>query len=170
MTRFLNVNGGAIAMGHPLGATGAMILGTVLDELERTNKQTALVTLCVLPPAWASPPSSNGFDPLSSRATEGRPGIHCSRQKRTAMDPGSPLRSGRDDMGETPMTMTNFRLETDADGIATLTWDMPDRSMNVITPEVMADLNTAIDTIVADPAIKGCVITSGKEPSPAAPT
>jgi acetyl-CoA C-acetyltransferase len=43
----VNVNGGAIAMGHPLGATGAMILGTVLDELERTNKQTALVTLCV---------------------------------------------------------------------------------------------------------------------------
>jgi acetyl-CoA C-acetyltransferase len=43
----LNVNGGAIAMGHPLGATGAMILGTVLDELERTNKQTALITLCV---------------------------------------------------------------------------------------------------------------------------
>ena len=41
----LNVNGGAIAMGHPLGATGAMILGTVLDELERTNKTTALVTL-----------------------------------------------------------------------------------------------------------------------------
>ncbi len=43
----LNVNGGAIAMGHPLGATGAMILGTVLDELERTGKQTALITLCV---------------------------------------------------------------------------------------------------------------------------
>ncbi len=43
----LNVNGGAIAMGHPLGATGAMILGTALDELERTNKSTALVTLCV---------------------------------------------------------------------------------------------------------------------------
>ncbi len=43
----VNVNGGAIAMGHPLGATGAMILGTVLDELERTNKQTALITLCV---------------------------------------------------------------------------------------------------------------------------
>ena len=43
----INVNGGAIAMGHPLGATGAMILGTVLDELERTNKQTALVTLCI---------------------------------------------------------------------------------------------------------------------------
>ena len=43
----INVNGGAIAMGHPLGATGAMILGTVLDELERTGKGTALVTLCV---------------------------------------------------------------------------------------------------------------------------
>jgi acetyl-CoA C-acetyltransferase len=43
----MNVCGGAIAMGHPLGATGAMILGTVLDELERTGKSTALVTLCV---------------------------------------------------------------------------------------------------------------------------
>lgn len=43
----VNVNGGAIAMGHPLGATGAMILGTVLDELERTGKGTALVTLCI---------------------------------------------------------------------------------------------------------------------------
>ena len=43
----INVCGGAIAMGHPLGATGAMILGTVLDELERSGKSTALVTLCV---------------------------------------------------------------------------------------------------------------------------
>jgi acetyl-CoA C-acetyltransferase len=43
----VNVNGGAIAMGHPLGATGAMIMGTVIDELERTGKQTALVTLCI---------------------------------------------------------------------------------------------------------------------------
>src|SRR5690348_4358267 len=43
----INVNGGAIAMGHPLGATGAMILGTVLDELERQGKETALVTLCI---------------------------------------------------------------------------------------------------------------------------
>jgi len=43
----MNVNGGAIALGHPLGATGAMILGTVLDELERTGKGTALATLCV---------------------------------------------------------------------------------------------------------------------------
>jgi acetyl-CoA C-acetyltransferase len=43
----LNVNGGAIAMGHPLGATGAMILGTVLDELERRGEETGLVTLCI---------------------------------------------------------------------------------------------------------------------------
>jgi acetyl-CoA C-acetyltransferase len=43
----INVNGGAIAMGHPLGATGAMILGTVLDELERSGKSTALITLCI---------------------------------------------------------------------------------------------------------------------------
>jgi len=43
----LNVNGGAIAMGHPLGATGAMLLGTLLDELERQDKQTGLITLCI---------------------------------------------------------------------------------------------------------------------------
>ncbi len=43
----VNVNGGAIAMGHPLGATGAMILGTLLDELERRDLKTGLVTLCI---------------------------------------------------------------------------------------------------------------------------
>ena len=43
----LNVNGGAIAMGHPLGATGSMLLSIVLDELERRNKSTGLITLCV---------------------------------------------------------------------------------------------------------------------------
>ena len=43
----VNTNGGAIALGHPLGATGAIILGTALDELERTGKSTALVTLCI---------------------------------------------------------------------------------------------------------------------------
>ena len=43
----VNVNGGAIALGHPLGATGAVILGMVLDELERRDLSTALVTLCV---------------------------------------------------------------------------------------------------------------------------
>ncbi|HKX31383.1 MAG TPA: acetyl-CoA C-acyltransferase, partial [Blastocatellia bacterium] len=43
----VNVNGGAIALGHPLGATGAILLGTALDELERSGKQTALITMCV---------------------------------------------------------------------------------------------------------------------------
>jgi len=43
----VNVNGGAIALGHPLGATGAMLIGTVLDELERQNKTTGLVTMCI---------------------------------------------------------------------------------------------------------------------------
>ena len=43
----INVNGGAIAMGHPLGATGAMILGVMVDELERSGKETALITLCI---------------------------------------------------------------------------------------------------------------------------
>jgi acetyl-CoA C-acetyltransferase len=46
-TEKVNVNGGAIALGHPLGATGAMLLGTALDELERRDLSTALITLCV---------------------------------------------------------------------------------------------------------------------------
>ena len=46
-TEKVNVNGGAIALGHPLGATGAMILGTLLDELERQDKKRGLATLCV---------------------------------------------------------------------------------------------------------------------------
>ena len=43
----VNVNGGSIAMGHPLGATGAILLGTLIDELERQDKSTGLITLCV---------------------------------------------------------------------------------------------------------------------------
>jgi acetyl-CoA C-acetyltransferase len=43
----VNVNGGAIALGHPLGATGAMILGTAIDEMERRDLNTALITLCI---------------------------------------------------------------------------------------------------------------------------
>ena len=43
----VNVNGGSIALGHPLGATGAMLLGTALDEIERSDKQTALITMCI---------------------------------------------------------------------------------------------------------------------------
>lgn len=61
------------------------------------------------------------------------------------------------------MNLVNFRFETDADGIATLTWDMPERSMNVITPQVMEELNQVVDKVAGNEAIKGCVIVSGKE-------
>ncbi len=60
------------------------------------------------------------------------------------------------------MNLVNFRFETGADGVALLTWDMPGRSMNVITYEVMDELEQVIDTVASDAAIKGCVITSGK--------
>jgi acetyl-CoA C-acetyltransferase len=43
----VNVNGGAIALGHPLGATGAMLIGTLLDELERQDKSVGLATMCI---------------------------------------------------------------------------------------------------------------------------
>ncbi len=58
---------------------------------------------------------------------------------------------------------TNFTLETDADGIALVTWDMPGKSMNVFTEEVMNELDKIIDQVVADAAIKGAVVTSGKD-------
>jgi len=60
------------------------------------------------------------------------------------------------------MNLQNFRFETSADGVALLTWDMPGRSMNVITPDIMTELEQVIDAVVADAAIKGCVIASGK--------
>ncbi|MEX3006868.1 3-hydroxyacyl-CoA dehydrogenase NAD-binding domain-containing protein [Hoeflea sp. TYP-13] len=60
------------------------------------------------------------------------------------------------------MSYKNFTLETDADGIALVTWDMPDKSMNVFTEEVMSELDAIVDAVVADDAIKGAVVTSGK--------
>ncbi|WP_024588530.1 3-hydroxyacyl-CoA dehydrogenase NAD-binding domain-containing protein [Aliihoeflea sp. 2WW] len=57
----------------------------------------------------------------------------------------------------------NFTVETDADGIALVTWEMPDRSMNVFTEEVMDELDRIIDQVAGDAAIKGAVITSGKD-------
>jgi 3-hydroxyacyl-CoA dehydrogenase / enoyl-CoA hydratase / 3-hydroxybutyryl-CoA epimerase len=61
--------------------------------------------------------------------------------------------------------LRNFGFEVDGDGIALATWDMSGRSMNVITVEVMEDLSRLIDKVVDDPAIKGCVIRSGKKDS-----
>src|SRR5260221_686250 len=59
--------------------------------------------------------------------------------------------------------MSNFKIETDADGIALVTWDMADRSMNVITMDVIAELGAVVEKIANDAAIKGAVITSGKQ-------
>jgi 3-hydroxyacyl-CoA dehydrogenase/enoyl-CoA hydratase/3-hydroxybutyryl-CoA epimerase len=58
---------------------------------------------------------------------------------------------------------TNFKVETDADGIALVTWDMPGRSMNVFTEEVMRELDKIVDQVKDDAAIKGAVVTSGKD-------
>jgi 3-hydroxyacyl-CoA dehydrogenase/enoyl-CoA hydratase/3-hydroxybutyryl-CoA epimerase len=61
------------------------------------------------------------------------------------------------------MELNNFRFETDSDGIALATWDMPGRSMNVFTPAVMDELSQIIEKVAADDGVKGCVIASGKD-------
>jgi 3-hydroxyacyl-CoA dehydrogenase/enoyl-CoA hydratase/3-hydroxybutyryl-CoA epimerase len=61
------------------------------------------------------------------------------------------------------MNLQNFRFDVDGDGIALATWDMPGRSMNVITPEVMQELSDVVAKVASDAAIKGCVVTSGKD-------
>ncbi|RUV71043.1 MAG: 3-hydroxyacyl-CoA dehydrogenase [Mesorhizobium sp.] len=61
------------------------------------------------------------------------------------------------------MSYTNFTLDIDADSIALVTWDMPGRSMNVFTEEAMLELNAIVDKVASDAAIKGAVITSGKD-------
>jgi len=61
------------------------------------------------------------------------------------------------------MSFTNFKIETDGDGIALVTWDSPGRSMNVIDAKVMDELSAIIDQTTADTAVKGVVITSGKD-------
>ncbi|HXZ22293.1 MAG TPA: 3-hydroxyacyl-CoA dehydrogenase NAD-binding domain-containing protein [Pseudolabrys sp.] len=58
--------------------------------------------------------------------------------------------------------MANFRIDVDGDGIALVTWDMADRSMNVITADVIAELGSVVEKVASDAAIKGAVITSGK--------
>jgi len=59
--------------------------------------------------------------------------------------------------------MPNFKFDVDADGIALVTWDMADRSMNVITMEVIAELGAIVEKVVTDAAIKGAVVTSAKD-------
>jgi 3-hydroxyacyl-CoA dehydrogenase / enoyl-CoA hydratase / 3-hydroxybutyryl-CoA epimerase len=61
------------------------------------------------------------------------------------------------------MKLANFRFETDADGVALVSWDMPGRSMNVLNAEVIGEIGQIVDKIASDSAIKGAVFTSGKE-------
>src|ERR1700674_789476 len=61
------------------------------------------------------------------------------------------------------MTYVNFKIEIDGDGIALVTWDSPGRSMNVIDVKVIEELSAIIEQVASDAAIKGAVITSGKE-------
>jgi len=61
------------------------------------------------------------------------------------------------------MAFKNFKLETDADGIALVTWDIPGRSMNVLDETTITELAEIVKQTSADPAVKGVVITSGKE-------
>jgi enoyl-CoA hydratase/carnithine racemase len=111
---------------HPLGATGAMILGMVLDELERRELNTALVTLCI-GAGWAPRRSSSGSD------------------------------------GQQDQHMTQaIRYAVDADGIAQLVIDVPDRPMNVMTPEFLGELGECITRIAGDAAVRGAVISSAK--------
>ncbi|HYS49125.1 MAG TPA: enoyl-CoA hydratase-related protein, partial [Xanthobacteraceae bacterium] len=61
------------------------------------------------------------------------------------------------------MSHQNFKLDIDGDGIALVTWDMPDRSMNVIDPGVIAELSAIVEKVAGDAAVKGAVVTSGKD-------
>src|SRR6186713_655355 len=65
--------------------------------------------------------------------------------------------------GNKPMTFKNFKLETDADGIALATWDIPGRSMNVLDETSTSELEAILKQTTADAAVKGVVITSSKE-------
>src|SRR6266540_242624 len=64
---------------------------------------------------------------------------------------------------EERMTYVNFKFAVDSDGLALITWDMPGRSMNVIDQKVMAELDAIVEKVATDAAIKGAVVTSGKD-------
>ncbi|HEV1999804.1 MAG TPA: enoyl-CoA hydratase-related protein, partial [Xanthobacteraceae bacterium] len=61
------------------------------------------------------------------------------------------------------MSYKNFKFDVDADGIALVTWDMPGRSMNVLNAEVIEELGQIVERVASDGALKGAVVTSGKE-------
>src|ERR1700704_3394798 len=80
---------------------------------------------------------------------------------------GAPLPTPRSKydfaLGATDMAFNNFKIETDADGIALVTWDTPGRSMNVLDETSINELEEIVKQTSADAAVKGVVITSGKE-------
>src|SRR5690242_5280727 len=73
------------------------------------------------------------------------------------------LEPGARNISEGCMSFQNFKLDVDGDGVALVTWDMPGRSMNVINEEVIAELGQIVEQTSADAAVKGVVITSGKD-------
>ena len=130
----LNVNGGAIAMGHPLGATGAMILGTMVDELERRKR--------------------------ASRADHSVRGRRhgCSHHHRAS------LIFGAEGKLRKSMGYNTIQWDMDADGIVTLTMDDPSGSANVMSEDYIESMHNAVERLVAEKdSIAGVVITSAKK-------
>src|SRR6266550_1337043 len=74
-----------------------------------------------------------------------------------------PPQDDGNEQGATNMAFKNFKVETDADGIALVTWDIPGRSMNVLDETSVNELEAIVKQTSADAAVKGVVITSGKE-------
>ena len=74
-----------------------------------------------------------------------------------------PGKTGIKETTETRMTFQNFSIETDTDGIALVTWNMPGRSMNVIDEKVIEELAAIAEQVAIDGAVKGAVLTSGKD-------
>src|SRR5215468_11168311 len=79
------------------------------------------------------------------------------------INPASPTRARSGKREEASMTYTNFKLAIDGDGIALLTWNVPDRSMNVITLQGIEELSAIVEQLAADAAVKGVVVTSAKD-------
>ena len=119
----VNVNGGAIAMGHPLGATGAMLIGTLLDELERRDQRYGLATLCV----------GGGMGVATI----------IERSGMTAQATIHPRRNST-------MTTAAVRYERDDEGIVTLMLDDPGSSANTMNPAYVASMRSAVDRLYAE--------------------
>src|SRR5258706_9903454 len=94
---------------------------------------------------------------MSSSAAACRPGLPCSVSAAAWV-----LRPSSSACEDFSMTYENFELEIDADGIALVTFDMPGRSMNVLSDSSMAEFTKIAEQIKSDSAIKGAIITSGK--------